>query len=266
VLGYVKIFPMLALIGLFQNLGFWIDKFVFWSSDLGLEVSRFHTAPKYDSSTFLAYLTALPAFVVFFVRVETDFHDQFHGYYDEIFFRGSFDKITVAAKALRETLWKALLDILKVQAMVSFLAVFFAMELLQGAGLPVSQLGMFRFGIVGSFFLAFMMFANVILLYLDRQKDVLASTLVFFVSNLVFSILTLGLGYQFYGVGLAAACLLGMLVSLFLLANQLYNLEFMTFGLMPVMGQRKAERRLLAPRAQRLYGVVQPLEVPEKRS
>jgi polysaccharide biosynthesis protein PelG len=264
VLGYVRLFPMLVFIGLLQNLGIWIDKFVFWGSELALEVSRFVTAPKYDSSTFLAYLTALPAFVVFFVRVETDFHDQFHRYYDEIFFRGSLDAIADAAASLRRVLEKALLDILKVQAVVTFLSLYFAMELLQLANLPVSQVGMFRFGIVGSFFLAFMMFANVILLYLDRQQEVLATTLVFFLSNLTFTLCTLTLGYQFYGLGFAAACAIGVLTSLFFLANQLYNLEYMTFGLMPVTGRRKPSRSLRAGTGSPHYGVVRPLADPKK--
>jgi uncharacterized membrane protein len=265
VFTYVKLFPMLLAIGLLQNLGIWIDKILFWGSDLQLAIKGFLTAPKYDSSTFLAFLTALPAFVVFFVRVETDFHDQFHGYFDEIFFRGPYERIAACARSLRETLRDALLDILKVQALVSLLALFFAMEILQLVGLPLSQLGMFRFGIVASFFFSFMMFANVILLYLDRQAEALLSTLVFFVSNLVLTELTIGLGYAFYGVGLATSCFLGMITALFHLANQLHNLEFMTFGTMPVMGSMRAKRTLLA-RPDGMYGVVQPLQVGEGRT
>lgn len=265
VLGYVKLFPKLLLIGLFQNLGIWIDKLVFWTSDLSIVTDRFVTAPKYDSSTFLAYLTALPAFVVFFIRVETDFHDRFHGYYDEIFFRGSYDAIAASARSLREGLISALFDILKVQGLVSLLAVFFAVEILQGIGLPVSQVGMLRFGIVGSFFMAFMLFAIVILLYLDRQSEVLQAVAVFFSTNLGLSLLTVHVGYQFYGLGFALASLLGLLTALFHLANQLYNLEYMTFGMMPVMGQKRG-RRSLRVRRGGLYGAARKLAQPGVRS
>lgn len=261
VLSYFRIFPRLLLIGAFQNLGIWIDKFLFWGSELRLEASGFVTAPKYDSSTFLAYLTVLPAFVIFFVRVETDFHDQFHGYYDEIFFRGPLDKISAAARHLQRVLTDSLVGILKVQAMLSFMAVFFATELLQAAGLPVSQVGMFRFAAAGALFLAFMMFANVILLYLDAQREVLVSTLVFFAVNAMATLLSFRWGYQLYGLGLAFACLVGMLLSLFFLANQLFNLEFMTFGMMPVFGQRPPDPALRAGMG-RMYGTIQPLGPP----
>jgi uncharacterized membrane protein len=260
VLSYVRTFPSLLAIGLFQNLGVWIDKFVFWGSGLSLEIARFVTAPKYDSSTFLGFLTALPAFVVFFVRVETDFHERFHRYYDEIFFRGPYDKINAAGASLREALIRALIDILKVQAVISFLAAFFGVEILSVAGLPVSQIGMFRYAVLGSFFLAFMMFANVILLYLDRRLDVLFTSLLFCLANLGLSVLSLRLGYPFYGSGFAAASLVAMLAALAVVANQLYNLEFMTFGMMPVMGSRRATPGLLGG-SKSGYGVEQPLSV-----
>jgi uncharacterized membrane protein len=252
VLLYFRRFPSLIAIGLLQNLGVWIDKFVFWFSALRLESGGFVTAPKYDSATFLGFLTCLPAMTHFFVRIEADFSQHFHDYFDEIFFRHSYDRIVGAATALRQGVIAALLDIFKIQGVISFLCAVFAVPLLRAAGLPVSEVGMFRFAITGSLFLSFMLFSNVILLYLDRRREVLLTGAVFVGANLVGTLITLRAGYAWYGAGFAAACLCGMGASLFFLTDQLFNLEYRTFSSIPVIGRRTG--RSLRARPGGLYG------------
>ena len=240
VLGYFKSYPSLVAVGLLQNLGIWIDKFVFWTSNIALSAGGFVTAPKYDSATFLGFLTCLPAMTHFFVRIEADFSQHFHDYFDEIFFRHSYARIVAAATTLRRGVIAALLDIFKVQGVISFLCAVFAVPLLRTAGLPVSEVGMFRFAITGALFLSFMLFSNVILLYLDRRKEVLVTCIVFTVANFAGSALSLRIGYSCYGAGFAASCLAGMLTSLFFLTDQLFNLEYRTFSSIPVVGRRSA--------------------------
>ncbi len=237
-LGYFRRYPSLVAIGILQNLGVWIDKFVFWASPLAQHAGGFSTAPKYDSATFLGFLTCLPAMTHFFVRIEADFSQHFHDYFDEIFFRRSFERIGTAAGALREGVITALVDICKVQSVLSFLCVVFAGDLLRLFGLPLSEVGMFRFAVTGSLFLSFMLFSNVIMLYLDRRREVLAVGLVQTALNLVLTRASLHAGYAWYGAGFATACLVGMLVSLLFLTDQLFNLEYRTFSSIEIVGRR----------------------------
>lgn len=246
VLGYLRRYPFLVLIGLFGPLGIWIDKFIFWGSELSLTAAGLTTAPKYDSSTFLGFFTVLPAVVHFYVRTEADFSRGFQLFYDAVFFRRPYDRIAAAAASLRASVLRALLDTLKIQGVLTFLFVFFAVEFLDGVGLPVSQVGMFRFAAVGSLALAFMLFSNVLLLYMDRQREVLSTLVVFFGANVVLTRVSLEVGYPAYGLGFAAACWVGALLSTLHLTNQLFNLEFMTFAMRPVMGQRPARPALRA--------------------
>lgn len=248
VLRYARIYPHLILIGALQQLGIWIDKFVFWTSELALTAGGFVTAPKYDSATFLAFLTVQPAIVHFFVKIEAEFSSDFQRYYDEVFFRSSYARIEASAQVLRRAVFEALVETLKVQGVITFLCSFLAEEILRAFGLPVSQIGMFRSGVLASLFLVFAVFASVLLLYLDRQREVLRSALLFAASNLGLSLLTLHLGYQYYGFGFAAACLVALMSSLYHLTTQLYNLEFVTFISIPIMGQRRASHRLRARR------------------
>lgn len=257
-LRYLRVYPALILIGVLQNLGYWVDKFVFWTSELQVSAAGIATAPKYDSAMFLAFLTVLPAITHFFVKQEADFSEKFHRYFDEVFFRSSYERVRIAASSLRTSVIAALTEILALQGVTTFLCAFFAEDILRALGLPVSQVGMFRCGVIGSLFLAFFMFSNVLLLYFDRQRAALASVTTMFVVNLGLSLVSLRLGYPFFGYGFAAACLSGVLVSLTLLADHLYNLEYRTFVSIPIVGQRRPGHKLRAWRGGR-YGRYHPL-------
>jgi uncharacterized membrane protein len=257
-LRYFRQFPSLIVIGLLHNLGIWIDKFVFWASPLSLSAGGFVTAPKYDSATFIGFLTCLPAMTHFFVRIEADFSQHFHEYFDEIFFRHSYERISAAATTLRGGVISALLDIFKVQGVISFLCAVYAVPLLRASGLPLSEVGTLRFAITGSLFLSFMLFSNVILLYLDRRREVLIASVVFTGANLFLSVSSLHAGYSFYGAGFATACLLGMLCSLTFLTDQLFNLEYRTFSSIPVIGRRSG--RGLRARPGGLFGRYNPIK------
>ena len=245
-LKYVTAHPALIAIGLLQTLGFWIDKFMFWGSDLSVEAAGFVTAPKYDSSTFLGFLTAVPAIVHFFVRIEADFSERFHEFFDRVFFRSSLDEIRAAATTLREAVLTALRDIFLIQGVITFVCAFFGVEILSALGLPLSQIGIYRFSVIGALFLVFMLFTNVMLLYLDCQRQALISCATFFAVNVVLTAVSQQLGYPFYGLGFAAAALCGLATSLVQLMDQLYNLERMTFISKPIVGQHRAQDKLRA--------------------
>jgi uncharacterized membrane protein len=209
-------------------------------------------------------LTTQPAITHFFVRLEADFSSNFQRYYDEVFFRSPFEDIAIAAENLRISVFKAFISVITFQSMFSFLCAFFGEELLTALGLPVSQVGMFRYGVAGSLFLVFLLFSVVILMYLDRQREILASVVSLLVLNTVLSLVTLDMGYQYYGLGFAVAALISMLIALVHLTNQLYSLEYMTFASIPVLGQRRAKDKLRARRGG-MYGRYNPLIEPPPR-
>jgi len=109
------------------------------------------------------------------------------------------------------------------------------------------------------------MFSNVVLLYLDRQREALIGITVFLVANGIGTMLTVRWGYQFFGLGYASACLVGLIVTLYLLCDQLYNLEFMTFVTPEVNGQRSPRRGLRA-RNSGGYGRYNPVARPKGAS
>ena len=263
-LGHFKLYPSLLLLGLTYNLAIWVDKFIFWTSELaGTVAGRLATTPKYDSSMFMGFVTVLPAMTHFLLVVETEFTDGFHRFYDAIFFKKPLSEIRATRLRLQHMIERAFLDIVKVQALVTGLCVYFAGPLLVAIDLPFSQVGMFRFACVGSLFLTFTMFANVVLLYMDRRHDALAVSLTFLGLNIVLTLASVELGYVFYGAGFAFASMLTMLLAIGLLFHRLYNLEYLTFAGTPIIGQKPPRRALRAGPGRR-FGRYHP--VGEKSS
>lgn len=258
-LGYARRYPSLLAIGLALNLGVWVDKFVFWgSAEAGTVAGRLATLPAYDSSMFIGLLTVLPALAHFFLVVETDLAGVIAAYYDAIFFKRPLAAIREARATLEVALRRALLDILRVQAIVTGLCVYFAGELLVALGLPYGQLGMFRYACVGSLFFCFVLFSVVVLLYLDRRGDALAVVALFCGLNAVLTPATLALGFAFWGVGFAGAGGVALVLALQLLFDRVRRLEYLTFAGTPIEGQRRPSRGLRAGPG-RGFGLEHPL-------
>lgn len=235
---YMFEYPQLVLIGLFYNLSIWVDKLMFGLSPYGrITAERFPTYNQYDSSMFLAFATMVPAMAMFLARTETDFAEVYKRYYDDIFFRRPYNRIIESKRAMVDSLLGSFLDLAKVQGLTTFLFVYFADDLLRMVGLPYSQTGMFRFGLLGALMQVLMLFIHVILLYFDLRGTVALLTLLFLLCNVVFSAASLALGFPYYGAGFAASGFVGLLASTLMLYVRVNDLEYITFAKRKIVGQ-----------------------------
>ncbi len=89
-----------ALIGLFYNLGIWIDKFMFWfSRDTGrVVIGGLKNSILYDLPIFLAYLSIVPGMSVLFYRLEVDFAEKYEKFYDAVREKGTLEEIFTIKK------------------------------------------------------------------------------------------------------------------------------------------------------------------------
>lgn len=242
-LRYLRDYPQLIGVGLFYNLSIWVDKVIFGLSPYGrVTAARFPTYNQYDSSLFLAFVTVVPAMALFLARTETEFAEVYRRYYDDIFFRHSYGQIQSSKRAMVAVLGRSFLDICKVQGLITFVAVYFADDLLELVGLPYSQTGMFRYGLIGAFMQVLMLFIHVVLLYFDLRGTVLGLTFLFFSVNALLSAASLSLGFRYYGAGFCAACFVGLLASVVMLYLRVMDLEFVTFAKRKIVGQTTARR------------------------
>ena len=259
---YLRRFPSLIGIGVCYNLSIWVDKIIFGLSPYGrITAERFPTYNQYDSSLFLAFATTIPAMAIFLARTETEFAVVYRRYYDDIFFRRSLNQILASKRAMVDVLTSSFLDLCKVQGLITFGCVYFADDLLAMVGLPYSQTGMFRYGLIGAFMQVMMLFIHVILLYFDLRNAVLGLTFLFLAANALGAGVSLGLGFPYYGAGFATAALIGLAASVTTLYLQVRDLEFITFAKRKIVGQR-SPRGSDRERAGGLYGRYRPTKGP----
>ena len=122
----------LALVGLFYNAAIWVDKWVMWLSPDGQSVGRgLVTNPAYDSSMFLAYLTIVPALVLFVVSVETRFYERYITFYADIQNHATLQKIKHNHKLIMTALGEGIRNITVVQGVICYLALLIAPGLIR---------------------------------------------------------------------------------------------------------------------------------------
>jgi uncharacterized membrane protein len=101
--------------------------------------------------------------------------------------------------------------------------------LLDVLDLHAGQLGMFRLGVLGSAFHAVFLFLSIILAYFDLRRSVLLVQIVFFCVNAGATMVTLELGYAWYGYGYFSACVIAACLSGLIASDAVRRLPYLTF-------------------------------------
>ncbi len=221
--------PSLLLIGILYNVGIWLDKVIFWIVD-GVQIQgllRQH--PMYDTCSFLAYATVVPALAINLVHAETVFYEHYRAYYKRIEEGHTMHSILQARDTMVRTLRESVRSIIRIQAWITCLMVVIAPELLANLGVPIGAAPTFRILCIGAFFHVLFLLTELTLLYFDSRKSAAIAAGVFFALNLTLPWLS-ALGTPvFYGLGYSIAALVSLLVAFGLLQRDLEQLEFLTF-------------------------------------
>ncbi len=226
----MKKFPALLLFGLFYNLGIWVDKIIFWYSGAGERIDTFmHASELYDNAMYVAYLTVIPAYTYFLVKVETEFYSYFRSYFQTILNKDSLALIENKKEDICKSVRESLLGLIKVQGLVTLLCLLYSDEIL--AALQMSQLSIviFEKALVALFLQMLVLTLMIFMMYFDVQKELLIVGALFVSSNIVLTIISLNLGIQFYGYGYFFANLITLTAAYFFLDQHLKSLEYRTF-------------------------------------
>ncbi|WP_422103333.1 exopolysaccharide Pel transporter PelG [Vreelandella sp.] len=225
----------LMAIGLFYQLGIWADKLVFWFHPGTSEaiIGPLRASPIYDLPIFLAYLSIVPGMAVFIMRMETDFAERCQAYYDAIRQGDTLLHIEDLRGEMMASVRHGIYDIFKVQGITVVALLLSGPMLFSWLGFSHWYLPLFNIDIVAvAIQVLFMAILNV-LFYLDRLKPALWLCLLFFIANVLLTILSQMLGPVFYGYGYALSLLFASLVGLAVLDHEFEQLTFQTFMLQP---------------------------------
>ena len=236
-LKYLNKVPLLILIGFCYNAGIWIDKIIFWFSPEGQEVhSLLYAFRDYDTATFFAFLTTIPSYTYFLVKVETDFYGHFRGFFHAILSKQPYMQIKSQKNNIAISVKESLAGLIKIQGVVTLLCLLFSKEIAVFFGIPALGTMILEKTLIAVFLQMLLLTVMIFLLYFDIRKEVAIVTGVFFLANMGLTLLTLKLGYVFYGYGYLFACLIALIVGYAFLNRHLHRLEYHTFVSQPLAG------------------------------
>jgi len=228
-----SLFRELIWLGFFYNAALWVDKILFWYFPHTGQfiIGPLKSSPIYDLPIFLAYLAILPGMASFLVRMETDFVERHAEFYDGIRNGASLDYIEEAKSGMVRTARQGLYEIMKIQGVVCLICWWSGPTILSWLGISMLYESLLYIDVVAaSFQVVFLGILNT-LFYLDKRGLALRLTILFFLSNGLFSLATLMGGITWYGYGFAGAVLLVVVAGLYQLDKTFQKLEFETFML-----------------------------------
>ena len=228
-----KIYRSLIATGFFFNLGLWTDKFVFWfMPQTGQAViGMLKSSVIYDLPIFLAYLMIVPGMAVFLVRMETDFVEYYHKFYDAIRDGGTLSQIRDMHREMVLTAKQGIFEIIKIQTLTVLLVFIVASALLRLLHISPLFLPLFYVDVVAVSLQVVLLGLLNVFFYLDKRYKTVCLTLLFLVLNFILSMLSIYLGQAYYGYGFAMALLITVAVAMWLLDRDFKELPYVTFML-----------------------------------
>lgn len=234
-LSYFKKQHYLVWICTFYFAGNWIDKFIFWSSPNAERVlGKLATCPLYDAPIFLAFLTIVPSMAFFLLQMESTFAKNYHFYFESIRRRLPLSSILEQKHKMLTQLYGHFKQFIFFQGIVSLFIVLMMEEICKFFMIAPHQMGIFRIGVLGAFLQMMFVMLLTLLFYFDFLREAFWMSLLYFVSNAFFTLITLQIGLASYGYGITFACFISAFFSFLILDVRLRDLEYYTFMKQPV--------------------------------
>lgn len=227
---YFRKYWELALGGLLYNAAIWVDKWIMWfAPEAEVLPSKMIMYPDYDSGMFLAYLTIVPALSVFVFSVETNFFRQYQNFYRDILEHKPLKRIRENQQAVINAITGSARNFIVVQGTITLVAVLLAANIISALNINFLQIGIFRLGALGAFFHALMLFELIILSYFDARRHTLYIQAAFLAANTIFTLISMDMGFAWYGYGYFAACVLGFVLASLVLFTHVKKLSYHAF-------------------------------------
>ena len=228
-----NVYLILIFIGLFFNMGVWVDKWIFWfapsTSDDVNGVLR--ASVIYDLPIFLAYLSIIPGMASFLLRIETDFVETYQDYYSAVNDGATLSEIENRRMNMTQTIRHAYLEIIKIQGVTVLLFFVMAEDIISWLDLSPLYVHLYYIDLLSTAIQVLFLATLNIFFYFNLLKPAFWMTFGLFSLNLIFSLLSIMLGPAFYGYGFALAIFISTIAGMIVLSDKLNRLEYITFML-----------------------------------
>jgi len=226
-----KFYWSLGFAGLFFNLGIWIDKFIFWYHPLtGYNVlDNMRASLVYDMPIFLAYLSIIPGMAIFFYRLEVDFAEKYDLFFNAVRDGGTLGRIKQFKYDMIFSIRISLREILIIQGIISLLLLISSEYIFEQLKIPLLYKNLFNIDIIGVQLQLGLMSMLAVLHYINKRYETLYLSLAFVILNLIFTLISINLGPEFFGYGFAMATLIVFIASVAVIRKALKELDYETF-------------------------------------
>ncbi len=228
-----QVFISLIFTGFFYNLAIWADKFIFWftpqTSKMIIEPLR--ASEVYDLPIFLAYLSIIPGMAVFLIRMETDFAEKYQQFYSAINQGKPLKRINQIHTDMTSIIRHGIHEVFKVQGMTVIILMTIGTKLLAWFGISPLYRLLFNVDLIAVGVQVLLLAILNLLFYFDYRVVALNLCVLFALSNIAFTSLTIFLGPAFYGYGFATAVILTTLTGFIQVSQRLERLPYETFML-----------------------------------
>lgn len=213
VLGYFKKYWQLVVTNFLYILGLYIHNFVFWSTDMRMEVANsFVCMTTYDMATCLGMFTNISASVIFISRVEMHFHERYKGYSEAVIGGRGMD-IENAKKRMFRQLSEELMNLVRIQFIISVVVFFLCVIFLPRFGFGGLVMQMYPCLAAGYFILFIMYSAIIFQYYYSDLSGAVLTSLSFCICTLLGAIFATHLTPVWYGIGLVFGSTVGFTVA-----------------------------------------------------
>jgi len=221
----------LFISGFFLYLAMWIDKFVYWFSLKGVELSKgFYFFPDYDFVVFISYLLLIPTTAYFTIYIETVFYEHQRDYFSAIENKKNLSVIQSYENELKNSFYKGLIRVSVFQFILSLLFVVSIQYILDNTNTNIASIPLLRITV---FAVSLQMILNTLIIFLyyfDYQKEVLSISLIFFISNLLISLFMKNLPYEYVGYSYFYSVLFTLFVAMIISLYKIDRINFYVFS------------------------------------
>lgn len=229
ILKYFSKYKNLAFSGFFITAGTLLPFYIFWFSDIGVEISLlFRSAPFYDLPAIIAYLTTIPTTIYFVAFLEPNFYPSYKKYFELLNKNGSYDQIKKAKNKMITILKHQLRQLTMFQTIITILSTVFLSKIiyLVNIGMSQSMLGVFRLLCIGYCLFSIGNSLVLVITYFSDYRSIFKVSGIFLLITAVISYISTYLPYYYYGVGIVVGSLVMCLLAIRYLNKLLDNLEY----------------------------------------
>lgn len=213
VLLYFRQYKALIVTNFLYILGLYIHNFVFWTTDLKMEVANSYIcAQPYDMATCLAMFTNISSSVIFISNIEMRFHERYKKY-SEAVIGGRLADINNTKRRMFRQLASELMNLARIQFIISVVVYLLFIVILPQFGFSGLVMQIYPC-LAAGYFVLFIMYAAIIFLYYFNDLGGAMLTAIIFCSiTLVGSMISSHFDPIWYGMGLLIGAAAGWCVA-----------------------------------------------------